>query len=62
MINSASLIDIRDFLDTYGNKQNDEEKTVLDLGCSDGQKVLSAIEKEQYNHFSYVGLDSIYWQ
>ncbi len=57
MEHNASVSDIGYFLGKYGEK----DLKLLDIGCSDGKKVINFLDKEKFKGIVYIGLDSVYW-
>jgi len=58
MEHNASIDDIGDFLEKYGKNK---KVRLLDIGCSDGGKVLRFLDKKVFSEVVYVGIDSVYW-
>ena len=58
MEHSASIDDIGYFLEKYGRNK---KVKLLDIGCSNGGKVLHFLDKEIFSEIVYTGLDSVYW-
>jgi len=54
----ASVLNIGLFLEKYGKNK---KLKLLDIGCSDGEKVLKFLGKKEFSRIDYVGLDSVYW-
>ncbi len=58
MEHRASVVDIKHFLETYARNKN---LSLLDIGCSDGQKVTQFLGQKEFRGLTYTGLDSVYW-
>lgn len=58
MEHNASILDISYFLERFGKGK---EFKLLDIGCADGKKFFTLLDKKGFEGATYIGLDSVYW-